>query len=230
MAKLTAGITGWGRGAVAGVQMQTMRGKTFIRAKQPPLGPGNANQTAYRDKFSFIQHSMKIPDAVTPLSPSYYSSVPLDQRNEVLRQNLRNWPFVLAKNRGLFCDDYLWKLVKVGLNFYNAEDAKLVITLNTGTLNGVSYAVYCGVKHTDGTFRTVSSTRVSSGNVLFEDDLNLLSVGKQLDVLMLTIVRVRLASPRPYLLQNAIFEPSRKQAFVYGNFTIPGSATLYSEE
>ena len=43
MAKLTAGITGWGRGAVAGIQMQTMRGKTFIRAKQPPLGPGNAN-------------------------------------------------------------------------------------------------------------------------------------------------------------------------------------------
>ena len=55
MAKLTAGITGWGRGAVAGIQMQTMRGKTFIRAKQPPLGPGNANQQAYRDKFSFIQ-------------------------------------------------------------------------------------------------------------------------------------------------------------------------------
>lgn len=229
MAKLTAGITGWGRGAVAGVQMQTMRGKTFIRAKQPPLGPGNANQTAYRDKFSFIQHNMKVPDGVSPFIQSFWSSVPLDQRNEVLRQNLRNWPFVVAKNRGLFFDDYLWKLVKVDLNFYNAEDAKLVITLNTGKLEKVSYTAVCFVKHTDGTFRTVQSTRVSSGNVLFEDDLNLLSVGKQLDVLLLRVSRVYLASPRPYLLQRAIFEPSRKQAFVYGNFTIPGSATLYSE-
>lgn len=229
MAKITAGITGWGRGAVAGVQMQTMRGKTFIRAKQPPLGPGNANQQAYRDKFSFIQHNMKVPDGVTSFDSRYWSSVPLDQRNEILRQNLRNWPFVSAGNRGVFFDDYLWKLVKVDLNFYNAEDAKLVITLNTGTLEGVSYRVICEVKHTDGTFNVVQSTRVSSGNVLFEDDFNLLSVGKQLDVLLLSVFRTRLASPRPYILQRAIFEPSRKQAFVYGNFTIPGSATLYSE-
>lgn len=229
MAKLTAGITGWGRGAVSGVQMQTMRGKTFIRAKQPPLGPGNANQTAYRDKFSFIQHNMKSPDSVGASDPLFRSSVSLDQRNEILRQNLRNWPFVSAGDRGLFFDDYMWQLVKVDLNFYNAEDAKLVITLNTGTLEGVSYAIACYVKHTDGTFRTVSSTRLSSGNVLFEDDFSLLSVGKQLDVLLLRVQRQYLASPRPRIIQNAIFEPSRKQAFVYGNFTIPGSATLYSE-
>lgn len=229
MAKLTAGITGWGRGAVAGVQMQTMRGKTFIRAKQPSLGQGNANQQAYRDKFSLIQHNMKVPDFIAALDSRYWSSVPLDQRNEILRQNLRNWPFVSAGNRGLFFDDYLWKLVKVDLNFYNAEDAKIIMTLNTGTLEGVPYTVFCYVKHTDGTFRLVQSTRVSSGNVLFEDDFSLLSVGKQLDVLLFRVQRSYLASPRPYLAQSAIFEPSRKQAFVYGNFTIPGSATLYSK-
>ena len=229
MAKLTAGITGWGRGAVSGIQMQTMRGKTFIRAKQPPLGPGNANQTAYRDKFSFIQHNMKVPNGVAGYDSRYWSSVPLDQRNEILRQNLRNWPLVAAGNRGLFFDDYLWKLVKVDLNFYNAEDAKLIITLNTGTLQGVEFLVTCFVKHTDGTFKMVQSNRISSGNILFEDDLNILSVGKTLDVLLIRVSRVYLAFPRPYLVQSAIFEPSRKRAFVYGNFTIPGSATLYSE-
>ena len=221
MAKLTAGITGWGRGAVAGVQMQTMRGKTFIRAKQPPLGPGNANQTAYREKFSFIQSQMKLNTQFTSLGNDYLSSVELEERNAVLRQNLADWPMRISADRSICGDNYLWERVHGRFNLFNATDGNLVLDAFDAPPENTPYHVYIAVKHTDGTFRTIEVTALSSGTRIVEIEDQFVTLGKTFKSAYLVIYRSLLSSPRPYLLATGGIYSTDNGQIVKGNFTVP---------
>lgn len=221
MAKLTAGITGWGRGAVAGVQMQTMRGKTFIRAKQPPLGPGNANQTAYRQKFSFIQSQMKLNTQFSVLPSSYYSSVELEERNAVLRQNLADWPMRIDGDRSICGDNYLWERVHGGLHFYSANAGKLILDAFDAPPNNTVYYVRMYVKHTDNTFKLISENCHSSNNRIVEIDTFFLTTGKTFKSAYIYIWRQLLSSPRPYLLGTGGIYSTDNGQIVKGNFTVP---------
>ncbi len=221
MAKLTAGITGWGRGAVAGVQMQTMRGKTFIRAKQPPLGPGNANQQAYRDKFSFIQSQSKLNTQFSFLGAGYFSSVELTERNAVLRQNLADWPVRLDLPRTICGDNYLWERVHGRLDFYSATDGNLILDAFSAPPENTSYDITFAVKHTDGTIRVITNTTLSSGTRIVELEAQLVTTGKTFKSAYITIRRVLLDSPRPYLLATGGIYGTDNAQIVKGNFTVP---------
>ena len=221
MAKLTAGITGWGRGAVAGVQMQTMRGKTFIRAKQPPLGPGNANQTAYREKFAFIQSQMKLNTQYQTLGYSYLSSVELAERNAVLRQNLADWPLRLDLVRSICGDNYLWERVHGRLNLFNATDGNLVLDAFSAPPENTLYKVSFAIKHTDGTFRIISTTSNSSGTRIVEVETQFVDYGKTFKSAYLVIQRSLLSSPRPYLLATGAIYSTNDGQIIKGNFTVP---------
>lgn len=221
MAKLTAGITGWGRGAVAGVQMQTMRGKTFIRAKQPPLGPGNANQTAYRNKFSFIQSQMKLNTQYQVFGNGYLSSVELEERNAVLRQNLADWPLVISGSRSICGDNYLWKRVHGRFNLYNATDGNLVLDAFDAPPDNTAYSGVLYVKHTDGSFKTTTVNTVSSGTRIIEAETQFITTGKTFKSAYLVIWRALLSSPRPYLLATGGIYSTDNGQIVKGNFTVP---------
>lgn len=221
MAKLTAGITGWGRGAVAGVQMQTMRGKTFLRAKQPPLGPGNANQQAYRDKFSFIQSQSKLNTQYSSFGSGYLSSVELDERNAVLRQNLADWPVRIDAQKTICGDNYLWERVHGRLDFYNATDGNLLLDAFSAPPENTQYAVGLFVKHTDGSIKGNVYTTRSSGTRIVELEAQLVNTGKTFKSAYLVIWRVLLTSPRPYLLATAGIYGTSNAQIVKGNFTVP---------
>ena len=221
MAKLTAGITGWGRGAIAGVQMQTMRGKTFIRAKQPPLGPGNANQTAYRQKFSFIQSEMKVPTQYSALGSRFYSSVEKEERNAVLRQNLADWPVRIDIQRSIIGDNYLWERVHGRFNLFNATDGNLVLDAFNAPPENTSYTGSLYVKHTDGSIRIVSINTVSSGTRIIETETQFLTSGKTFKSAYIVIWRTLLSSDRPFLLASGGIYSTDNGQIVKGNFTVP---------
>lgn len=221
MAKLTAGITGWGRGAVAGVQMQTMRGKTFLRAKQPPLGPGNANQQAYRDKFSFIQSQSKLNTQYSSLGSGYLSSVELAERNAVLRQNLADWPVRTDVQRTICGDNYLWERVHGRLNFYNATDGNLILDAFNAPPENTAYYTYLYVKHTDGSITGGIYTTLSSGTRIVEVEAQLVPTGKTFKSAYVMIRRILLTSPRPYLLATGGIYGTSNAQIVKGNFTVP---------
>lgn len=221
MAKLTAGITGWGRGAVAGVQMQTMRGKTFLRAKQPPLGPGNANQQAYRDKFSLIQRQMKLNTQFSYLGGGYLSSVELEERNAVLRQNLANWPLDFAGERSICGDNYLWERVHGGLHFYSADAGNLILDAFDAPPNNTLYHVYVYVKHTDNTFKIISADCYSSNNRIVEIDSFFVASGKTFKSAYILIYRFLSGSPRPRVLATGGIYSTDHGQIVKGNFTVP---------
>ena len=220
MAKITAGITGWGRGAVAGVQMQTMRGKTFLRAKQPPLGPGNANQQAYRDKFSFIQSQSKLNTQYSSLGSGYLSSVELAERNAVLRQNLADWPVRTDLQRTICGDNYLWERVHGRLNFYNATDGNLILDAFSAPPENTSYYIYLYVKHTDGSITGNIYTTLSSGTRIVEAEAQFVTTGKIFKSAYVMIRRVLLSSPRPYLLATGGIYGTSNAQIVKGNFTV----------
>lgn len=221
MAKLTAGITGWGRGAVAGIQMQTMRGKTFIRAKQPPLGPGNANQQAYRDKFSFIQSQMKVPTQYSFLGPSYYSSVEIEERNAVLRQNLADWPLVISADRSICGDNYLWERVYGRLHFFGAEGGNLQFDAYTAPPDGTKYYHSLCVTYTDGTIKSFSGYTTSVGTRVINVEQNFGTSGKTFKQMYVVIWRSLLSSERPRLLATGIIYETGFGQIVKGNFTVP---------
>lgn len=221
MAKITAGITGWGRGAVAGVQMQTMRGKTFIRAKQPPLGPGNANQTAYREKFSFIQSQMKLNTQFQSLGTEYLSSVELAERNAVLRQNLADWPVRIGGGRSICGDNYLWERVHGRFNLYNATDGNLVLDAFDAPPENTLYHGSLFVKHTDGSIKSTTIDTISSGTRIVEVETQFIATGKTFKSAYIYIYRVRLDSPRPYLLATGGIYGTDNAQIVKGNFTVP---------
>lgn len=221
MAKLTAGITGWGRGAVAGVQMQTMRGKTFLRAKQPPLGPGNANQQAYRDKFSFIQSQMKLNTQFSGLGAGYLSSVELEERNAVLRQNLADWPVRTDSKKTICGDNYLWERVHGRLDFYNATDGNLILDAFSAPPENTAYYVDLYVKHTDGSVRRNYTTTFSSGTRIVEFEAQLITTGKTFKSAYLVIWRFLSNSPRPRILATGEIYGTSNAQIVKGNFTVP---------
>jgi hypothetical protein len=221
MAKLTAGITGWGRGAVAGVQMQTMRGKTFIRAKQPPLGPGNANQTAYRQKFSFIQSQMKLNTQFQSFGTGYLSSVELAERNAVLRQNLADWPMRISADRSICGDNYLWERVHGRFNLFNATDGNLVLDAFNAPPENTIYNVSFTTKHTDGTFKIIVVQTYSSGTRIVEIEDQFIDNGKTFKSAYLYIARQLPSSPRPYLLATGGIYSTDNGQIVKGNFTVP---------
>lgn len=221
MAKITAGITGWGRGAVAGVQMQTMRGKTFLRAKQPPLGPGNANQQAYRDKFSFIQSQMKLNTQYSSLGNGFLSSVELAERNAVLRQNLADWPLIIEANRSICGDNYLWERVHGRFNLFNATDGNLILDAFDAPPNNTVYRISFVTKHTDGSFRVISTTTSSSGTRIVEVETQFVNYGKTFKSMYLVVWRTLLSSPRPYLLGTGVIYGTNNAQIVKGNFTVP---------
>lgn len=221
MAKITAGITGWGRGAVAGVQMQTMRGKTFLRAKQPPLGPGNANQQAYRDKFSFIQSQMKLDTQYSVLGTGFLSSVELEERNAVLRQNLADWPVRIDVQRTICGDNYLWERVHGRLDFYNATDGNLIIDAFSAPPENTKYNVSLYVKHTDGSVRINTTIVYSSGTRIVEVETQFVTTGKTFKSAYLLIYRTLGSSPRPYLLATGGIYGTSNAQIVKGNFTVP---------
>lgn len=221
MAKLTAGITGWGRGVVAGVQMQTMRGKTFIRAKQPPLGPGNANQTAYREKFSFIQNQMKLNTQFSGLGSEYLSSVELEERNAVLRQNLADWP-VRIDFKGSICgDNYLWERVHGRFNLFDATDGNLILDAFGAPPENTVYNIQFAVKHTDGSFKYTEAHVLSSGTRIVELETQFIATGKTFKSAYLIIWRTLLSSPRPRLLATGGIYSTNNGQIVKGNFTVP---------
>ena len=221
MAKITAGITGWGRGAVAGVQMQTMRGKTFLRAKQPPLGPGNANQQAYRDKFSFIQSQSKLNTQFSALGPEYFSSVELEERNAVLRQNLADWPIRTDLRRTICGDNYLWERVHGRLDFYNATDGNLILDAFSAPPENTKYVVGLYVKHTDGSIRISYGDILSSGTRIVELETQLVNVGKTFKSAYVFVYRELLSSPRPFVLATGGIYGTSNAQIVKGNFTVP---------
>ena len=221
MAKLIAGITGWGRGAVAGIQMQKMRGKTFIRAKQPPLGPGNANQQAYRDKFSFIQSQMKAPTQFWHLKPSFYSSVELAERNAVLRQNLADWPLRIDAKASICGDNYLWERVHGRLHYFGAEGGNLQFDAYTAPPNDTRYEHYLCVKYTDGTFKTFSGYTSSVGTRVIDVTQNFGTAGKTFKQMYVVIWRSWLSSERPRLLATGMIYETGFGQIVKGNFTVP---------
>lgn len=221
MAKLTAGITGWGRGAVAGVQMQTMRGKTFLRAKQPPLGQGNANQTAYREKFSFIQRQMKLNTQFQSFGSAYLSSVELEERNAVLRQNLADWPVRIGADRSICGDNYLWERVHGRFNLFNATDGNLILDAFDAPPENTTYNVSLVAKHTDGTYRTTSAVLLSSGTRIVEFETQFIDNGKTFKSAYLLIYRLLLSSPRPRLLATGGIYSTDNGQIVKGNFTVP---------
>ena len=221
MAKLTAGITGWGRGAVAGVQMQTMRGKTFIRAKQPPLGPGNANQQAYRDKFSFIQSQMKVPTQFSVRGPDFYSSVEIKERNAVLRQNLAAWPMRIDVQRSICGDNYLWERVHGRLHFFGAEGGNLQFDAYTAPPNNTRYYYALSVKYTDGTFKYFSGSTLSVDTRVIDITENFGTSGKTFKQMYVSIWRTLLSSPRPYLLATGMIYETGFGPIVKGNITFP---------
>lgn len=220
MAKLIAGITGWGRGAVAGLQMQTMRGKTFIRAKQPPLGPGTAVQQAYRKKFSFIQSNMKWPSGVISLQSAYFSSVPLDQRNAVLKQNLAKWPWIKTANRGIFFDDFLWKLGAFETRDNGDGYAQIWLDAFTAPPNGSIYSYTVYAKHSDGTVKKTAGTSTSSGVHILELDEQFYFSGKQVVSILFIIWRYLSTSSRPYVVNSGEITSFDDGNLVYGNFTM----------
>ena len=221
MAKLTAGITGWGRGAVSGIQMQTMRGKTFIRAKQPPLGPGNANQQAYRDKFSFIQSQMKVPTQYSNLGPNYYSSVEIEERNAVLRQNLAAWPVRIDVKWSIVGDNYLWERVHGRLHFFGAEGGNLQFDAYTAPPDGTRYDHYLCVTYTDGTTKVFNGYTLSVGTRVIDVTANFGTTGKTFKQMYVVIGRVLLSSERPYLLATGMIYETGFGQIVKGNFTVP---------
>jgi hypothetical protein len=221
MAKLTAGITGWGRGAVAGVQMQTMRGKTFIRAKQPPLGPGNANQQAYREKFAFIQSQSKLNIQFQHLGNNYLSSVELAERNAVLRQNLADWPLNVSGSRSICGDNYLWERVHGRFNLFSATDGNLVLDAFDAPPENTTYNVSVTVKHTDGSFRLLANVCYSSGTRIVEVETQFIDYGKTFKSAYLVIIRQLLSSPRPQLLATGAIYSTDNGQIVKGNFTVP---------
>lgn len=221
MAKITAGITGWGRGAVAGIQMQTMRGKTFIRAKQPPLGPGNANQQAYRDKFSFIQSQMKLNTQYSFFGTGYLSSVELEERNAVLRQNLADWPVRIDSQKSICGDNYLWERVHGRFDLYNATDGNLILDAFDAPPENTSYYSYLYVKHTDGSFKINISETHSSGTRIVEVETQFITTGKTFKSAYLVIRRSLPSSPRPYLLATGGIYSTNNGQIVKGNFTVP---------
>ena len=221
MAKLTAGITGWGRGAVAGVQMQTMRGKTFIRAKQPPLGPGNANQQAYRDKFSFIQSQMKVPTQFSGFKPSYYSSVEIEERNAVLRQNLAAWPMRIDVQRSICGDNYLWERVHGRLHFFGAEGGNLQFDAYIAPPEGTRYSHSLCVTYTDGTIKTFTGYTLSVGTRVIDVTENFGTTGKTFKQMYVTVWRTLLSSERPNLLATGMIYETGFGPIVKGNITFP---------
>lgn len=221
MAKLTAGITGWGRGAVAGVQMQTMRGKTFIRAKQPPLGPGNANQTAYREKFSFIQSQMKLNTQYQYLGSGYLASVELAERNAVLRQNLADWPVRIDIKRTICGDNCLWERVHGRFNLFNATDGNLVLDAFDAPPENTVYKGSLFVKHTDGSIRGTTIDTISSGTRIIEVEAQFITTGKTFKSAYIIISRQLLSSPRPRLLATGGIYSTDNGQIVKGNFTVP---------
>ena len=221
MAKITAGITGWGRGAVAGVQMQTMRGKTFLRAKQPPLGPGNANQQAYRDKFSFIQSQSKLNTQFSALGPEYFSSVELEERNAVLRQNLADWPVRLDTRRTICGDNYLWERVHGRFNLFNATDGNLILDAFIAPPTNTLYVGTLFVKHTDGSVRVTTLNTISSGTRIIEAENQFITTGKTFKSAYLFIARQSLSSARPYLMGTGGIYSTDNGQIVKGNFTVP---------
>lgn len=221
MAKITAGITGWGRGAVAGVQMQTMRGKTFLRAKQPPLGPGNANQQAYRDKFSFIQSQSKLNTQFSNLGAGYLSSVELAERNAVLRQNLADWPVRTDLRRTICGDNYLWERVHGRLDFYNATDGNLILDAFSAPPENTKYSVRMYVKHTDGSVRENAIDVYSSGTRIVEYEAQFITTGKTFKSAYLVIYRFLSSSPRTNLLATGGIYGTSNAQIVKGNFTVP---------
>lgn len=221
MAKLTAGITGWGRGAVAGVQMQTMRGKTFIRAKQPPLGPGNANQQAYRDKFSFIQSQMKLNTQFLGLGRGFLSSVELEERNAVLRQNLADWPLRLQADRSICGDNYLWERVHGRFDLYNATDGNLILDAFVAPPNNTAYYSDLYIKHTDGSILYKSSRTLSSGTRIVEFEDQFITTGKTFKSMYIQIYRTLLSSERPRVIATGGIYSTDNGQIVKGNFTVP---------
>ena len=221
MAKLTAGITGWGRGAVAGVQMQTMRGKTFIRAKQPPLGPGNANQQAYRDKFSFIQSQMKLNTQYQSLGNGILTSVELAERNAVLRQNLADWPLRIGSDRSICGDNYLWERVHGRFNLFSATDGNLILDAFVAPPENTLYHVSLYVKHTDGSIKYVAQDVNSSGTRIVEIETQFVDYGKTFKSAYLVIWRVLASSPRFRLLGTGGIYSTDNGQIVKGNFTVP---------
>lgn len=220
MAKITAGITGWGRGAVAGVQMQTMRGKTFLRAKQPALGQGNANQQAYRSKFAFIQSQSKLNTQFSSIGSGFLSSVELDERNAVLRQNLADWPLRIEADRSICGDNYLWERVHGRFDLYNATDGNLILDAYTAVPNGTVYNSTLVVKHTDGTFRTTTYATSSDGTRIVEMEDQFVTTGKTFKSAYLVIYRTLLSSPRPYLLATGGIYGIDNAQIVKGSFTV----------
>lgn len=221
MAKLTAGITGWGRGAVAGVQMQTMRGKTFIRAKQPPLGPGNANQQAYRDKFSFIQSQMKVPTQFPSLGLAYYSSVEIEERNAVLRQNLADWPVRIDSKASICCDNYLWERVHGRLHYFGVTSGNLRFDAYTAPPDGTRYNYSLCITYTDGTIRAFSGYTSSVGTRVIDITQNFGVSGKTFKQMYVVIHRYLPSSPRPYLLATGMIYETGFGPIVKGNITFP---------
>ncbi len=221
MAKLTAGITGWGRGAVAGIQMQTMRGKTFIRAKQPPLGPGNANQQAYRNKFSFIQSQMKLNTQFQSVGTSFLSSVELEERNAVLRQNLADWPLRIDVKRSICGDNYLWERVHGRLHFFGAEGGNLQFDAYTAPPEGTGYTHYLCVTYTDGTVKTFEGYTLSVGTRIIDVTQNFGTSGKTFKQMYVVIRRTLLSSERPYLLATGMIYETGFGPIVKGNITFP---------
>ena len=221
MAKLTAGITGWGRGAVSGIQMQTMRGKTFLRAKQPPLGPGNANQQAYRGKFSFIQSQMKLNTQYQTVGSGYLSSVELEERNAVLRQNLADWPVRIGDNRSICGDNYLWQRVHGRFNLFNATDGNLILDAFDAPPENTLYRGSVTIKHTDGSSKITTIDTVSSGTRIIESETQFITTGKTFKSAYLYIWRTLLNSPRPYLLATGGIYSTDNGQIVKGNFTVP---------
>lgn len=221
MAKLTAGITGWGRGAVAGIQMQTMRGKTFIRAKQPPLGPGNANQQAYRDKFSFIQSQMKVPTQYSFFGPKYYSSVEIEERNAVLRQNLKDWPVRIDSQKSIIGDNYLWERVHGRLHYFGATSGNLQFDAYTAPPDGTRYDHFLCVKYTDGTAKNFTGYTLSVGTRVIDITQNFGTSGKTFKQMYVVIWRTLLSSKRPYLFATGMIYETGFGPIVKGNFTVP---------
>ena len=220
MAKLIAGITGWGRGAVAGVQMQTMRGKTFLRAKQPPLGPGTAAQQAYREKFSFIQHQMKLPDEQGMPSEEYLSSVELLDRTAVLKQILGGMPWESTAKMLPVFDNYLWKNVELGL--YMDEGGQFYVQMWTqeAVPGDVVYNWTLDYKYASGTYGHRSGSVSPEGLLaVYFDDYS------YNDVFPITSILIRVwrnypASSRPYLAAAGVIYGPDFSSIVKGSFTL----------
>jgi hypothetical protein len=164
---------------------------------------------------------MKLNTQFAYLGSGYLSSVELEERNAVLRQNLANWPLDFAGERSICGDNYLWERVHGRLHFYSVDAGNLILDAFDAPPNNTLYHVYVYVKHTDNTFKIISEDCYSSNNRIVEIDTFFVASGKTFKSAYLLIYRFLPDSPRPRVLATGEIYSTDNGQIVKGNFTVP---------